>query len=186
MGGSFNPAHDGHIYISQKGLELLDLDEVWWFVAKQNPLKAKIEMDFASRVRRAKDIIEMSGLADKLKISEIELEVDSNYTFDTLTYLLGKFKGSKFVWLMGADSLLGVDKWYRWQDFLNMIPLAVFNRGDLKDSYQQCAAYQYIFPNILEEQDAKELIVAGSPSLCFLNIKVHPESATRIRNQLGN
>ena len=50
LGSSFNPAHLGHLKLSDKAIQIFDLDEVWWMITKQNPLKEKDDyMSFEDR-----------------------------------------------------------------------------------------------------------------------------------------
>ena len=127
LGGSFNPPHPGHLYVSQVFLKTLQLDYVWWVVAKQNPLKVKnqyrshqLRCDLAAKLIKHPRII----------VTNIEKEVKSNYISDVLFYLKNKFPKIKFIWLMGADNLLQFNKWHNWQNIFRSFPIAVFDRGN--------------------------------------------------------
>ena len=100
LGGSFNPAHDGHRYISLQALKLLGLDEVWWLVSPLNPLKEA--KDMASYERRVA-IAEQVSNHPRIKVSQIEREIGTRYTADTLERLTDLYPDARFVWLMGAD-----------------------------------------------------------------------------------
>ena len=98
LGGSFNPAHDGHLHISRAAFERLKIDEVWWMVSPQNPLKKAHDMsDFNSRIQSAEDIAD----DPRIIVSDIEQEMGTVFTVDTLEALKKKFpselRGLKFA-----------------------------------------------------------------------------------------
>ena len=108
LGGSFNPAHDGHRYISLQALKLLGVDEVWWLVSPLNPLKEA--KDMASYDRRVA-IAEQVSNHPRIKVSRIEQEIGTRYTADTLEKLRELYPDTAFVWLMGADNLTQFHRW---------------------------------------------------------------------------
>ena len=127
MGGSFNPAHGGHLHLSLLALEQLDLDEVWWLVSPQNPLKPVAGMaPFSVRLDQAR------RLADghrRIVVSDLENRLGrSTYTADTLRTLRRRFPLLRFVWLMGADNLVQLRHWQRWREIFRAVPIAVFAR----------------------------------------------------------
>ncbi len=125
LGGSFNPAHDGHRYISLLALQRLRLDQVWWLVSPQNPLKPRIEMaPFAERFAGA----EAMARDRRIVVSDFEQRIGSTYTADTLDRLTRRFPRHRFVWLMGADCLVEIHRWRRWHDIFRTMPIAVFDR----------------------------------------------------------
>src|SRR5271168_5147242 len=103
LGGSFNPAHGGHLHISLLALQRLDLDEVWWLVTPQNPLKAVKGMaPFKERLVGAAAFVKFHP---RIKISAIEASFNTSYTADTIAALARRFPHTRFVWLMGGDNL---------------------------------------------------------------------------------
>src|SRR5271154_4578198 len=85
LGGSFNPAHGGHLHISRLALQHLDLDEVWWLVSPQNPLKAVKGMaPFEERIASAAAFVKGHR---RIKISAIESSFNTSYTADTIAAL---------------------------------------------------------------------------------------------------
>src|SRR5205814_2688501 len=78
LGGSFNPAHGGHLHISRLALQRLGLDEVWWLVSPQNPLKPPAGMaPFADRFAQA---CEVAAGEHRIRVSGIEAALGSTYT----------------------------------------------------------------------------------------------------------
>ncbi len=113
LGGSFNPAHDGHVHISLEAIRLMGLDEVWWLVSPQNPLKATDDMaGFDERLQSARVI---TTNVPQIIISDFEKISGSNRTFDTLNFIKKAYPATDFVWLMGADNLATFHNWYNWE-----------------------------------------------------------------------
>ena len=125
LGGSFNPAHAGHLHVSKVGLERLGLDYVWWLVSPQNPLKPVKGMAvFADRLAAARALAHHP----RIRVSGIEAELGTRYTRDTLKALLRRFPRVRFVWLMGSDNLAQFSRWRAWQEIARMLPMAVVVR----------------------------------------------------------
>jgi len=116
LGGSFNPAHAGHLHISHEALKRFKLDEVWWLVSPQNPLKERAGMaPLAERVKAARKVA--SG-DRRLRVTDLESRLGTYYTVDTLAKLRARLPRLKFVWLMGADNLLQLAHWKNWPGIL--------------------------------------------------------------------
>jgi nicotinate-nucleotide adenylyltransferase len=125
LGGSFNPAHAGHRHISLEALRILKLDEVWWLVSPQNPMKsrkhmAKLSSRFASAVVAARH--------PRIRPMVIEAELGTRYAVDTVRALQRRMPGAAFIWLMGADILPELNRWHRWRAFARTVPIAVLAR----------------------------------------------------------
>lgn len=185
LGGSFNPAHEGHLYISKEALRLLGLDEVWWLVSKQNPLKSSDQMaDFSMRMEKARRIVKGEK---KVKISAFELKATSSYTFDVLSQLIGTYTQHKFVWIMGADNLIQFSKWYKWREIFNLIPIAVFNRQVDNDNALESDAAKLYKNQMVSEGNFLSLAGSSPPVWAFLDIPANHTSSTKIRKkQLEN
>lgn len=125
LGGSFNPAHDGHLYISEVALKKLHLDAVWWLVSPGNPLKDPASM--APLDRRMAQARKIARRPD-IRVSDIEKSLGTVYTVDTLHALQRRFSGTRFLWLMGSDNLMQFDRWRRWQEMADMLPIVVVLR----------------------------------------------------------
>jgi len=126
LGGSFNPAHDGHLYVAETALKRLELDYVWFLVAPQNPLKPAAGMaPFAQRLAGVKGL---TGRRKRLVASDLEQVLGSRYTIATIRALTQRFAGVRFTWLMGSDNLLQFHRWRRWQEIAARVPVAVVLR----------------------------------------------------------
>jgi nicotinate-nucleotide adenylyltransferase len=178
LGGSFNPAHEGHRYISVEALKRLGLDEVWWLVSPQNPLKPEEGMAaFEARLASARDM----ARHPRIRVSTIETELGTRYTIDTLQALTRRFPAARFVWLMGADNLIQIVRWRGWQRIFHTVPIAVFAR-DSYDSHalSDFAANRFRIARI-PARSAKVLVEAAPPAWVFLRIRPHPAAATHLR-----
>ena len=179
MGGSFNPAHGGHLHISLLALRCLDIDEVWWLVSPHNPLKPVAGMaPFAERLERAAG----AAAADRrIRVSGIEVTLGSPYTADTLRVLRCRIPDVRFVWLMGGDNLSQLPYWRRWQEIFRTVPVAVFDRPatSLK-ALAGKAAHRFARARIVGRR-ARRLADMTPPAWAFFHSKLDPRSATRIR-----
>ena len=122
LGGSFDPPHEGHKFISQYALMRLNLQEVWWIVTAKNPLKIKSN-SYAYRLKQVKQFLKFR----RIKILEIR-EDKSIYAIDTIFYIKNKFKTKQFIWLMGTDNLGDFHEWKEWKKIFYNIPIAIFDR----------------------------------------------------------
>jgi nicotinate-nucleotide adenylyltransferase len=124
LGGSFDPAHPGHLYVSETARKLLKLDFVWWLVSPGNPLKPKSGA-FGLRLSGARAA---AGRNPFIRVTDIERRIGSCYTIDTLKALKRRFPQVNFTWLMGSDNLQQFARWRRWQEIADIIPIAVVRR----------------------------------------------------------
>ncbi len=178
LGGSFNPAHVGHLHVSLLALRRLKLDQVWWLVSPQNPLKppagmAPLDDRLAGAHRAAAD--------PRIRVGAIEAELGTRYTVDTLMALKVRFPGLRFVWLMGADILVQLPRWKRWRDVFRAVPIAVFARPSysLKARFGR-AARHFGWARQLASR-APDLAAMTPPAWVFLRTPLHGASASRIR-----
>jgi nicotinate-nucleotide adenylyltransferase len=178
LGGSFNPAHEGHRYISLLALKKLALHEIWWMVSPQNPLKTATDMaPFAERVSSARRV----ARHPRIRVTEIEQRLGSVYTAETLRLLLPRFPHSRFVWLMGADNLQQIWEWRYWQRIFTSIPIAVFARSSYSHRVLSGKAACYFASARVPESRAHHLAELPPPAWVFFHMRPHAQSATSIR-----
>jgi nicotinate-nucleotide adenylyltransferase len=129
--GSFNPIHIGHTAIAGYLTEYAGLDQVWFVVSPQNPLKKKKSLlDNHQRFYMTQLAI---GDSNNLKVSDIEFKLPvPSYTIDTLTYLKEKFKNNEFCLVMGEDNLYTLDKWKNINELIKQCPIYVYPRPESK------------------------------------------------------
>jgi nicotinate-nucleotide adenylyltransferase len=169
FGGSFNPAHQGHLYISNLAIKKLGLNQIWWIPTAHNPLKDKsIYAPFKSRLLACKKITK-----NHPKIRVKNFEKDSVISFKLVKKILAKYSRSHFVWVMGADNLEQFHKWDHFKKLLKSIEFAVFSRGKflLKARSSRChKVYQQLTRN------------KNIPKFSFFKTQNYDISSTQIRN----
>jgi len=170
LGGSFDPAHAGHLYVSEIARKVLKLDYVWWLVSPGNPLKPEPGA-FELRLSQARIAARHHRF---IRVTDIESRLGTRYTIDTIKALRRRFPHTRFVWLMGSDNLVQFARWRRWQQIARIIPIAVVRRPG-----------SVLAP--LHAPLARRLGVArhlgGAPSLVILDGRRNWESSTVLRVQ---
>ena len=178
LGGSFNPAHEGHRHISLLGLKRLRLDEVWWMVTPQNPLKSARETaPFEERMRAATRV----ARHPRIRVTDIERRFGTQHTADTLALLLTRFPKCRFVWLMGADNLQQVSDWKDWRRIFRLMPIAVFSRPPYSKTALMARSARVFAEARIAEPLARRIVTMQPPAWVFLHTPPHAGSATRIR-----
>ena len=178
LGGSFNPAHQGHRDISLAALKYLDLDEIWWMVSPQNPLKPTDGMaPFAERLASARAM----ACHPKIRVTDIESRLCTQFTADTLKALVTRFPSCRFVWLMGADNLAQISSWRDWTKIFHLTPIAVFDRPTYTIKALTALAARRFRRSRRREAALKMLAATPPPAWVFVHHRLNPISATAIR-----
>ncbi|MCB1557849.1 MAG: nicotinic acid mononucleotide adenylyltransferase [Alphaproteobacteria bacterium] len=125
LGGTFFPAHEGHLHISDISLKYFELDAVWWLVTPGNPLKSKVGLPCVEdRIQQCRGLVG----ARKIVVSDLESQMGTNRSFDSISGILQAFPRTEFIWLAGTDIAHEFHKWHRWQELIHMIPFAFVGR----------------------------------------------------------
>jgi nicotinate-nucleotide adenylyltransferase len=179
LGGSFNPAHEGHLEIALIALKRLALDEIWFLVSPGNPLKPSTGMDaLSARAASAQSII---GSHPRLRVVTLETALGTRYTADTLAALGRRFRRTRFVWLMGADNLIQIPAWARWTSIFRSVPVAVFARpGYSVKALAGKAACRFATAR-RRGPNSRALPTAQAPCWVFFHSRLNPASASAIR-----
>ncbi|HUD51676.1 nicotinate-nucleotide adenylyltransferase [Parvibaculum sp.] len=181
LGGSFNPAHEGHLHLTRMCMKALALDRVWWLVSPQNPLKSEAGMaPLAARMKAAQELVAKAG-ERRIAVTDIETRLGTRFTIDTVRALKTQYPGIRFVWLMGADNLLQLPRWAKWNELTREIALAVYPRAPFTLRARLSPAAAMLKAVTLEPSDASLLPLVHPPALVFLGGHEHPASATAIR-----
>ena len=174
LGGSFNPAHEGHLYVSEVALKRLKLDYVWWLVTPQNPLKGSTGLaPLERRVRQARKVAHHP----RIVVADLERCTHTHYSIDTLTALQRRFPRVNFVWLMGSDNLAIFRRWKRWQDIAARVPIAVIQRPGTILAALNSQAIQRFAARRCDET----LVTETPPAIAILDGKRNAQSSTAIR-----
>ena len=128
LGGSFDPAHEGHLAISKESKKRLNLKEIVWAITKKNPLKKRSTTKLLDRIKYCKKII---GRNKFIKVKFYEDKIKSNKTINLINYLT-KNKKKEIYFLMGADNLINFHKWHKWKLISQKCNILVFDRYGYK------------------------------------------------------
>jgi nicotinate-nucleotide adenylyltransferase len=179
LGGSFNPAHEGHRQLSLAAIDALGLDELWWLVSPGNPLKANSK-DMAPYEARLASARQMAA-GTPIRVSDFEREAETRYTIDTLTALMQDFPEDRFIWLMGADTVAQFHRWKDWRDIAQLLPIAVLPRPGYDGDARAARAMGWLSGSVRPESQAKNWAEWSPPAILFLELPTNAASATALR-----
>ena len=128
LGGSFDPAHKGHLAISKKAKKIFKLDKIIWAITKKNPFKKQSNINIQVRMKFCKKII---GKNNFIKVKFYEDKIKSNKTIKLIDHL-SENKKSEIYFLMGADNLINFHKWHKWREISQKCKIIVFDRQGYK------------------------------------------------------
>ena len=138
LGGSFDPAHKGHIAISKEAKKRFKLKKVIWAITKKNPLKKKSNSSLYLRIKYCKKI---TNNIDFIKVKFLEDKIKSKKTIDLINYF-SKNKKNQIHFIMGADNLINFHKWHKWKTISEKSSLIVFDRSGYKKKSLNSVAYK--------------------------------------------
>ena len=178
FGGTFDPPHAAHRAACLLAMRRLGLDRVWWLVTPGNPLK-----DTDGLTPLAQRIAAARALAShpRIDVTDLEADLGTSYTYETIHYLVQRCPGVQFVWIMGADNLRHFHRWQRWRDIAKLVPIAVVDRlGPSLYSAAGVAGNALAWARI-PETAAKSLPGRKPPAWLFLHGLKSPLSSTALR-----
>ena len=178
FGGSFNPAHAGHRMVALYALKRLKLHWVWWLVSPQNPLKdIKQTGEYSARFANT----QLIANHPHFKVTNLEKQIHSRNTAQTLTALKQAMTKAHFVWIMGADSFADLNHWHDWNYIVETLPIAVLARpGYSVRALGGQAAIRYHNNRVSNEQSGL-LARCNAPAWVFISMPLRKESSTAIR-----
>ena len=138
LGGSFDPAHKGHLAISKKAVQTYKLKKIIWAITLKNPLKKKNNTSISERIQGCKKIIKLNNF---IKIKFYENIIKSNKTIDLINHLKRTTK-SEIYFLMGADNLVNFHKWYKWKTISKKCKILVFDRHGYRKKSLNSVSYK--------------------------------------------
>lgn len=177
LGGSFDPAHHGHVHITQEAMKRFGLDVVWWLVSPGNPLKQEGPQPLDRRLDQARRLVSHP----RILVTDIETQIGTRFTANTLDCLRRIYPSVRFTWLMGADNLHQFHKWQRWRDIMELMPVGVLARpGDRINARTSVAARVYRSSQV-SGAASHTLGQAQTPAWCFVNVPMRSDSSSAIR-----
>lgn len=178
FGGTFDPPHHAHFAATLLALKRLQLDRVWWLVTPGNPLKNTSGLaPIAERIAAARALTRHP----RIDITGLEAVIKTRYTYDTISWLIARCPGVRFVWIMGADNLRSFHRWQRWRDIAKVVPIVVVDRlGPSLYAGASPAGQAFRFARIPEHEVAT-LPDRHAPAWTFLHGLKSPLSSTALR-----
>tara|TARA_B100000575_G_scaffold120299_1_gene95736 strand:- start:619 stop:1140 length:522 start_codon:yes stop_codon:yes gene_type:complete len=158
LGGSFDPAHKGHLAISKEAIKLLKLKKIIWAITKKNPFKKTSQNSLLKRIQYCKKII---GKTKFIKIRYYEKIVKSNKTITLINYLK-KNKKSEIYFLMGADNLINFHRWHKWKEISKKCNIIVFDRHGYKKKSLDSTTFKRLSKNNLKFIEFKKVNISSS------------------------
>jgi nicotinate-nucleotide adenylyltransferase len=178
LGGSFNPAHAGHLHISNTAKKHLGLDEIWWLVAPHNRLKSTFEMEsFDKRLSYARLITEKFSY---IKVLDLEEKNKLYASYQTVSFLNCKTQKTKFVWLIGSDILDSYNKWLYPASIAKRIYVAVISRPGFASSFVNTQKTRLLGKR-LKTSKSKFIFNYNKPIWVFIKNKLLAISSTELR-----
>lgn len=183
FGGSFNPPHEGHVLVARTAIERLQLDQLWWMVSPGNPLKDHAELaPLPQRIALSTALLQDDP---RIVVTAFEEALKIRYSAETIEHVCGANPGVCFVWIMGADSLLGFHEWERWRFIVETIPIAVFERpGAVRAEASSVMARTFASARV-DESKASALARMQPPAWTFISGTRSPLSSTELRKAAG-
>ncbi len=159
LGGTFDPAHVGHIQISKLAKKKYKLDRVIWAVTKKNPFKTKSSLDLKERINFAKKI----NLKNKfIKIGFFEDKIKSNKTINLIKFFIKKNKNAEIYFIMGADNLINFHKWEKYNLIASICKILVFDRDGYKSKSIKSLSFKKYNKKGLEFIKFKKVKISSS------------------------
>lgn len=178
LGGSFNPAHRGHRFVTLAAMRALALDEVWWLVSPGNPLKPAAGMaPLAARLASARAMAARAPIV----ATDLEARLGTRYTVDTVRAIVRRYPKRRFVWLMGADNLAQFHRWRDWRGIARTLPIAAIARPGYDDDALAAPAMGWLRRFQRPARQASDWTMWSVPALVLLRFRPDFTSATRLR-----
>ena len=178
LGGSFDPAHGGHVGLTRAALRRFGLDGVWWLVSPGNPLKPNGPAPMEQRITQARAIMDHP----RVTITDIEARLGTRYTADTLRALMQRYPHVNFVWLMGADNLHQFDQWRDWRWIMEHVPIGILARPGSRLAPLSARAARIYSSARVPARASQHLGRGGAPRWCYINMPLSDLSSSALRS----
>ena len=159
LGGTFDPAHIGHIKVSKEAKKKFRLNKIFWVITKKNPFKKKSFLNLKKRINYAKKI----NVNNKfIKIYFFENKIKSNKTIDLMKFLKNRYKKTEFFFIMGADNLINFHKWKNWNKIAEISKILVFDRLNYKSKSLKSISFKKLNKKRLQFINFKKVNISSS------------------------
>ena len=158
LGGSFDPAHKGHLAISKEAVKRFKLKQIIWAITKKNPFKKQSSISVKIRIKNCKKIIKNMNF---IKVKFYENIIKSNRTIDLINHLK-KNKKNEIYFLMGADNLINFHKWHKSKLISQKCSILVFDRHGYKKNSLKSKAFKQLDKDVLKFIEFKKVNISSS------------------------
>ena len=159
LGGSFDPAHKGHLMISVEAKKKFRINKIIWAVTKKNPFKSKCHFKLKKRIDLAKKISKKNKF---ISVKFFEDKIQSNKTIDLINYLKKKNRTEEIFFLMGADNLISFHRWHKWKIISSKCNILVFDRTNYKSKSLKSVAFKKLNKKKLKFVKFKKINISSS------------------------
>ena len=159
LGGTFDPAHKGHIKISRESKKRFKLNYIIWAITKKNPFKKQSSLNLKLRINFAKKITKKEKF---IKIGFYEKKIKSNKTIDLINYFKRNNKKLDIYFIMGADNLINFHKWHKWKSILQKCNILVFDRQGFKSKSLKSITFKQVNKKKLTFVKFKKVNISSS------------------------
>ncbi len=158
LGGSFDPAHKGHLAISKEAAKRFRLKKVIWAITKKNPLKKKSSLSLSIRMEYCRKIIKKDKF---IEVKFFEKKIKSNKTINLINFFT-KNKKNEVYFIMGADNLINFHKWHKWKIISMKCNIIVFDRYGYKKKSLNSKSYKSLNKQKLKFIDFNKVNISSS------------------------
>ena len=159
LGGSFDPAHKGHVKISIEAKKQFKIDKIIWAITRKNPFKSKSFFELKKRITFAKKIAKKYSF---ISVKYYEDKIKSNKTINLINYIIRKNSRSEIFFLMGADNLISFHKWHKWKIISSKCNILVFDRTNYKSKSLKSLAFRKLKNKRLKFIKFKKVNISSS------------------------
>ncbi len=159
LGGSFDPAHKGHLGISKIALKKLKLKKIYWVITKKNPFKKKPFYSLDERINYARKITKTQK---KIKTIYLDNIIKSSKTIDVINYFIKKKKIKNIFFIIGSDNLIQFHKWKNWKKIVKLAKLVVFSRKGYDRKSKETVVVRHLNKNNITFIKIKPIIVSST------------------------
>ena len=159
LGGTFDPAHIGHIKISNEAKKRFALKKIIWAITKKNPFKKKSNLNLKQRIKFAKKLTYKKKF---IKVNYYEDKINSNKTIKLINFIQKRERNSKIYFIMGADNLVNFHKWSGWKEILSKCNILVFDRNNYKNKSLKSITYKKYNKKGLKYINFKKVNISSS------------------------
>ena len=159
LGGTFDPAHKGHLKISKESKRRFNLDKIIWAITKKNPFKIKSVNSLKSRITYAKKFTKKERF---IKVRFYEKKINSNKTIHLINYIKKKNNQNEIYFIIGADNLINFHKWYKWKSISQKCNILVFDRQGYRTKSLKSITFKQLNQKSLKFIKFKKVNISSS------------------------